>query len=685
MAQEPATCPSGCQTGTAQRKLIAWLRARSRLLFCFPAAVAVFIATLRFADALPGPGLDMSWCQALTYFYKHNCQAGADYLFTYGPLGFLLTCLDDPDVFWLRFAWEVAMKAVFAVSFVALWMRLPGRALPAAGLIGFLALAPLFASESIYEFLIVSTTLLAILSRRLSVASLLALVVVLILLSLTKFTLALLSLLAIVSLCVSQMEQRPRRRALIPVLFMILLLPAAWVLLRQNLTNLPLFIRGSLQITSGYPAGMAYAGDRAEIRLAKVIVILLAASAVARPHAWSPRSLSAALLLIGACFMAWRHAVIRQDPGHSCDFFGCALVIAILLPASLPAINWRAPYRVAAIAYAALFCCIGLMNGAKLPWDLRTYWPVVKFGFAVNWDRFAHPVQFARAQRERIGPAPATCRLPRIADRVGKSTIDEMSNEPAVVLLNHMNYRPRPVFQSYSAYTDYLLKANAAFLASERAPDYLLFDLQSVDWHLPTMEDGPALLEVLHRYRPVMVEKSRILLERRSLQAATLVRKEIVSQPVRFNEEVRLPAGDRQVLSLQIRETLKGACHRLLLRPEPVMLNILTSDGRRLSYHLIPAMAASGFLINPLVENNQDLIHLYAGQPGPRAVAFSVTSQSARAYRPELTMTVESVPNLVPQTLTARQIDELQWPNGVNQGLAHLASAGSAGDSKTIR
>src|SRR5262249_14499976 len=304
-------------------------------------------------------------------------------------------------------------------------------------------LAPLFAAESLYEFLILSMTLLAISSRRLSLTSLFALIVVLVLLSLTKFTLALLSLLAILSLCVSRLEERPRWHALAPAVFVLLLLPAAWTLLGQSLTNLPAFIKGSLQIAGGYPAGMAYAGDRAEIRLAKLIVLLLAASAVARRHAWTPRSLAAALLITGACFMAWRHAVIRQDAAHSCDFFGCALLIAILLPASLPAINWRAPYRVAAIAYAALFSCIGLVNGARQPWDLRAYWPLVKNSYQTNCDRLTHPVEFEKGLRAQLGPAPENCCLPRIVQRVGKGTIDEMSNEPAAVLLNDMNYRPR--------------------------------------------------------------------------------------------------------------------------------------------------------------------------------------------------------------------------------------------------
>src|SRR5205085_9233152 len=99
---------------------------------------------------------------------------------------------------------------------------------------------------------------------------------------------------------------------------------------------------------------------------------------------------------------------------------------------------------------------------------------------------------------------------------------------------------------------------------SDCAPDYLLFDLQAMDRHLPTTEDGPALLEVLHRYRPVMVEKSRILLERQCNRAGDLVRQKVVSLPIRFNQAVRLPAGERQAISLQIRETRLGACRRLL-------------------------------------------------------------------------------------------------------------------------
>src|SRR5262249_484653 len=158
-----------------------------------------------------------------------------------------------------------------------------------------------FAAESLYEFLIISATLLAISSRRLSLASLFALVVLLILLSLTKFTLALLSCLAVAALCLSRLEERSRWRALAPAIFMLLLLPLTWAVIGQSLTNLPVFIRGSLQIASGYPEGMAYTGDRAEIRLAKVIVILLAGSALARRHAWTPRSLAAALLVSGAC------------------------------------------------------------------------------------------------------------------------------------------------------------------------------------------------------------------------------------------------------------------------------------------------------------------------------------------------------------------------------------------------
>src|SRR6202040_4372562 len=59
-------------------------------------------------------------------------------------------------------------------------------------------------------------------------------------------------------------------------------------------------------------------------------------------------------------------------------------------------------------------------------------------------------------------------------------------------------WNPRPIIQSYSAYTPALVRLNEQHLRGPDAPEWVLFDLQSIDGRLPSLDDGlswPALLD----------------------------------------------------------------------------------------------------------------------------------------------------------------------------------------------
>src|SRR5205085_1685863 len=86
--------------------------------------------------------------------------------------------------------------------------------------------------------------------------------------------------------------------------------------------------------------------------------------------------------------------------------------------------------------------------------------------------------------------------LPRTRAVVGDAPVDLFSYSQGVLLLNDLNYRPRPIFQSYSAYTSYLAAVNAHHYRGGAAPEFVLLNLQPIDHRPATAEDGPALLEV---------------------------------------------------------------------------------------------------------------------------------------------------------------------------------------------
>jgi hypothetical protein len=174
--------------------------------------------------------------------------------------------------------------------------------------------------------------------------------------------------------------------------------------------------------------------------------------------------------------------------------------------------------------------------------------------------------------------------------------------------------------------------------------------LDTIDERFRTSEDGPALLEIFRRYRPVAEEGGFVLLERQSPTAGT--RTIAWKGSVRFGEAVRLDdlAGDAHVVTMRLAETLRGKLTRLLFRPPSLFLRVRTDDGQELRYRLVPALASAGFLVDPLLRDNDDVLRYYRGETVPRVVSFAVegAAGAAECYGETIAVVVASVADAKP-------------------------------------
>ena len=59
------------------------------------------------------------------------------------------------------------------------------------------------------------------------------------------------------------------------------------------------------------------------------------------------------------------------------------------------------------------------------------------------------------------------------------------------LLARDMDYRPRPVIQSYLAYTQKLEELNAAHLRGKNAPDWIFFSFGTIDDRYTSLDDAP--------------------------------------------------------------------------------------------------------------------------------------------------------------------------------------------------
>jgi hypothetical protein len=98
-----------------------------------------------------------------------------------------------------------------------------------------------------------------------------------------------------------------------------------------------------------------------------------------------------------------------------------------------------------------------------------------------------------------------------------------------------------------------------------------------------------------------------------------------------------LPPGPL-FLKARLELTLFGAIAKLALKPPLVHMRITFADGETAQYRLIPAIARSGFVVSPLIEQASDFALLAAGTVSRTmrpvtSIAFELTRLGRLAYR----------------------------------------------------
>jgi hypothetical protein len=644
--------------------------ARSALVLL--AGTVLCVSLLGLPNEVAGPSLDQSWGQALGFFLKNRLQAGRDYVFTFGPLGYFFTQLYDGDLFWCKYVWELGMKFFFA----ALLLRLGGATLGLAArlVLCLLAVACLHDSpDGFYAFFLFLLGVRQLTAETFSPRRLLGHTFLLATIGLIKFTFLADALLVVAISSALLLRRQPRARVVLPWAFFGGWFLAWWCFLGQGPANVPAFLRGSLEVAAGYNEGMAIQGDRLFIYLALALLGMLAATLVHRSFL-KPPSVANVLrfgFVATFLFLQWKHGFVRQDapnPGcHMASLFAMTLLCPFFFPALFPTHGWGRGARLVLVSYTILLSVVGFFWVTVEPRDPELILSSITNRFSSRLTMVLHPEDLQSQLEARKEELRRQCALPQIGAQVKDATIDAFSYEQGVVLLNQWHWHPRPIFQGYFAYTPLLQAANASFLAGRDAPAYVLFKLQSIDGKLPTQEDGQALLELLKRYLPILRENDNLLLARKPAGAETRDPPKVIREAVvRFDQEVEIGdlSAEYQVAKVQFKYTRLGQVRKALFKPPMVFIRLRTEDHQELRFRLTPAVAQAGFLLNPLLLDMDDVVRLYTSAKGKRVVSFCITTddKGKQSYEDAIGIAVTSESDLAPTAADAETVNRLRYP-----------------------
>ena len=181
-------------------------------------------------------------------------------------------------------------------------------------------------------------------------------------------------------------------------------------------------------------------------------------------------------------------------------------------------------------------------------------------------------------------------------------TVDGYPAEAHAILAHHRAYDPRPVIESYAAYTPELAELNAAHLRGDHAPDTILFDVRPFDGRFPSLTDGLSWPELLTRY-DVKDTAGRLLFLQKATSPRAFTLAPIAQTEIALAEIVAIPPLSEGPIwaRIDVHATWFGALWSALYKPSPLLFNVQTSSGEVFETYLVPALARAGFLLSPVI------------------------------------------------------------------------------------
>jgi hypothetical protein len=208
-----------------------------------------------------------------------------------------------------------------------------------------------------------------------------------------------------------------------------------------------------------------------------------------------------------------------------------------------------------------------------------------------------------------------------------------------------MKWDPRPVFQSYAAYTSYLDNLNSRHFLGTNAPEFVLYKPVSIDYRYPLFDEPLTIRALMCNYEVSGFDGSFMVLRRaENYCGSPMVIEDIEST---FGRTIAVPSNysGYTFAQIHIQYNLIGVIRNLLYKDPPVFVQLNFADGSTGTYRFVFENGMDGLVVSAVPGN------LFGGEiKQVREISFS--TPGAYAFDPHIQVTFVQVPTSYPSNQT---------------------------------
>jgi len=255
----------------------------------------------------------------------------------------------------------------------------------------------------------------------------------------------------------------------------------------------------------------------------------------------------------------------------------------------------------------------------------------------------------------KIGPG---LKIPDSTLRIiGRSTVDITPIDITTLQVNNMNYYPRPVIQSYSAYSGPLDSINARHFFKDNRPEYVMASISSIDNRMVAWDESitKTMFHLNYDYAGFVSLSSDtvltnghgnyLLLKSNKQKGKYPVLDKLDEKIVKFNDTLHINFPPDQVIyvSIDIQYSLLGKIKNVIYNPTIMTADLFFDDACKASitHRMVRPIAKEPVLINKAICMNTDFVNFVTGElkknTDVKAIAFH--AESLGDVKPEIKLT----------------------------------------------
>lgn len=589
-----------------------------------------------YADGPSWLGLDVSWQMTLNYANMKDWIWGKDIVFTYGPLGFLATRIGWGVSRWVFLLFDFFIVLNFFYIFKDFLKNCTNKFIGVFILVGVtLTVNMLHGTDLSMVLLVLSFYWVHKTYQEPDTFSLVMLGLIVLITFYVKMNTGLLGIILFIAHIVLLyiLNKISIKYGLIVLGSLILgLFASAWML---NV-SVPGYIVGSFELIKGYNSVMYLNQEHYEIqsnmvliyRMIKYLIIAYAGYLFLKGKLVQFFFLA---ITLGYVLLLKKQSYVRGDHQHLLEFF-CYVPLVFIYGNFVHHRDTIQKYFTAFIL-AIVLLSLYFKSALNRPVDDL---------FATRYTTKKEYVrQFLNAgSSEYIPQSDKRYIPPRILSEVGDATIDIFPWDIEYLLENGLNYKPRPVIQSYSAYTEYLQRLNYnAYL--ENAPEYIIYDYESVDNRYPLGDEAQLHMLIAQNYQPVDTFVSngrwRPLIKKKTDNIKPLNLS--LAETRKFDVQDRFPiVSGANMIKVYVKYHAAGRKAAMFERPPAIDLCIYTTDGREYVYKTSVDLLEAGQMCDKVVVSTEDLVTLLVSKEDLPDIASMSLSLDRDYFDPQITV-----------------------------------------------